>query len=603
MITILLGIVSADTGICRNTYTINTNVFTNNGRISVNPVVENINGMAVVPAGTNVVLSFINERSYSSRIIEIDGSPITVPDNTYTIYNVSGDHTAAVGFFPSGSSTHTVTPNHSGPGVILPAGSVTVAQGTSVTFRFIPDRGYTYGNVIIDGEQRVYGEVNGTYHGAGPRVLFESISDDHSFSVEFLERNSSGYRTLRDLRLWDSGDFLPGGVISPDTIHYKGAFRVPSDYADFQLSWNYNAGGLVYYSGGDPNGPDDGYPGSLFGTGHVYQCAISEISIPEPVISESHILSELNSAQTFQPFTKVDGEMGNDMLIGGLAHLPKQGVQSEGRLYFGKGKHFPDQTASNHGWVNLDLHPASTKGLWKIGDIPTVNTGYMLFEIPSDWATQHTSGRILATGRNRWGQGTFGHGPSLYAIAPWESGTPPAPDTPLDYTTLIQYSGTDESTSLQGYRIADTWSGGAWLTKGADGAILFAAQISYGPVWYGMDYATGNMRGMFGINRKITLQFFNPGDLAKVADVLVDSHTPQPYAVLDITPYLWADYATRTIQESGNHFLIAYDRERSYLFIPEKNIDGNKPIIHVFEITERPGGVKPPPPSRLRLGD
>ena len=44
---------------------------------------------------------------------------------------------------------------------------------------------------------------------------------------------------------------------------------------------------MTYFPHGDPDGPDDGYPGSIFATGHAWEHQISEITIPAPVISET----------------------------------------------------------------------------------------------------------------------------------------------------------------------------------------------------------------------------------------------------------------------------------------------------------------------------
>ena len=56
------------------------------------------------------------------------------------------------------------------------------------------------------------------------------------------------------------------GRILPANLHYQGAFRLPDTGDD--LGWTWSGHALAYHPGGDPSGPEDGYPGSLFGTGN-----------------------------------------------------------------------------------------------------------------------------------------------------------------------------------------------------------------------------------------------------------------------------------------------------------------------------------------------
>ena len=84
------------------------------------------------------------------------------------------------------------------------------------------------------------------------------------------------------------------GLIQPGDLVYKGAFRLP-DVAG-GCDWTYSGHGMTYYPSGDPDGPEDGYPGSIFAVGNDAECQhVSEISIPEPVVSPHKRLEELDT--------------------------------------------------------------------------------------------------------------------------------------------------------------------------------------------------------------------------------------------------------------------------------------------------------------------
>ena len=98
-----------------------------------------------------------------------------------------------------------------------------------------------------------------------------------------------------------AGPLPSGEVLTPDNVEYLGAFRLPE--ASGGSNWEYSGQGLTYYPDGDPDGPDDGFPGSLFGFGHDHHVQVSEISIPAPVISKNP--DDLNTAVTLQPFADI----------------------------------------------------------------------------------------------------------------------------------------------------------------------------------------------------------------------------------------------------------------------------------------------------------
>jgi len=121
-------------------------------------------------------------------------------------------------------------------------------------------------------------------------------------------------------------------LIQPEDLVYMGAFRLPEGSND--SSWEYSGYAMTYYPDGDPNGPDDGFPGSIFALGHDHHQLISEFSIPAPVNSPKKNLSELNTAETLQSFHDISGGKFGYLEIPrtGLEYLPPQGEQTSGKL-------------------------------------------------------------------------------------------------------------------------------------------------------------------------------------------------------------------------------------------------------------------------------
>ena len=84
-------------------------------------------------------------------------------------------------------------------------------------------------------------------------------------------------------------------LILPEDLVYRGAFRLPDGSGG--SNWDYSGTALTWYPQGDPNGSADGFPGSLFGSGHDHHLMVSEIGIPQPVMISDNV-DDLNTAET-----------------------------------------------------------------------------------------------------------------------------------------------------------------------------------------------------------------------------------------------------------------------------------------------------------------
>jgi hypothetical protein len=388
--------------------------------------------------------------------------------------------------------------------------------------------------------------------------------------------------------------------IQPGDLTYLGAFRLPAGIPGSEVkTWAWGGFAMAYYPGGNPGGPDDGYPGSIFATGHAWEYQVSEITIPVPVISAAKNLNALNTASTLQSFRDIMMVSNLEIPRVGLEYLPAQGSQTSGKLYFSYGAHYQEPGDFTHGWCELTLtNPQVQRGWYLNSSHAEYNSNDYIFEIPSAWAAAHTQGKILATGRFRDG-GWSGQGPTLYAISPWTQGNPPPSGTSLHYVTLLKYTSSEDPESwepstnhtMSGYHHSDEWSGAVWLTSGAKAAVVFVGTKGTGDCWYGdsegpcLDCA--GERGWWSTGFEGQFLFYDPDDLARAAAGTLESWEPQPYASLNVDQYL---YHLESSQQWHHLGAACFDRSRGHLYVFEPYADDDKPIIHVWKLASGSGG-------------
>ncbi|MBN1200942.1 MAG: hypothetical protein JXJ20_03705 [Anaerolineae bacterium] len=391
----------------------------------------------------------------------------------------------------------------------------------------------------------------------------------------------------------------PENRIQPGDLTYLGAFRLPDSPGmpdDVNWTWNGWSSGMAYYPDGDPGGPADGYPGSLFGVGHDWTQYISEITIPAPVISAGKDADDLNTAQTLQPFTNIRDEVFDlgtywELPRVGLAYLPPHGAQTTGKLYFSWAGHDPgssEDTGPTHGWSELDLSDPQAAGPWRVGGYVKYVTSDYMFDIPAAWADAYTPGMYLATGRYReGGQGSMG--PSLFALGPWNDGNPPPANSTLTAIPLLLYGNvTDGNPAMTGYQHCANWSGGAWLTTGDKSAVTFIGTRGQGNCWYGCADGTDEPpwpddcnRGFWADSYVGQILFYDPADLAAVAQGSAPTWEPQPYATLNIDEHL---YNVTSPQQQVHLGAAAFDRANGLLYVFEPLADEDKSLVHVWRV-------------------
>jgi len=394
---------------------------------------------------------------------------------------------------------------------------------------------------------------------------------------------------------------VPAARLLPADLEYRGAFRLPGPGGGSGWGWSGNA--LAYHPGGDPSGPADGYPGSLFGTGHNWYQHVSEITIPVPVISPNKNLADLNTASTLQPFTDIRGNLYDyldfEMPRAGLAVLPARGGQTSPKLYFSWGQHLQQETTDPClGWRELDLDGPPSSGVWRVGNyLNQVTTDY-LFTVPRDWADAHVSGMSLAAGRYQDG-GQGAQGPALIVCAPWEEGNPPASGRTMAAVPLLLYDPFDapDPRSLDGYHHSDDWPGAAWLAGGGKEAVIFAGTKGRGDCWYGNESGPClqcDNRGWWSDYFDGEIIFYDPADFAAVAAGTMEPSEPQPYAVMNVDQLL---YGVTGVQQKYHLAAAAADQGGGYLYVLEPLVDNDKPIVHVWKVTGGGGGEVVPRPG------
>ena len=423
-----------------------------------------------------------------------------------------------------------------------------------------------------------------------------ATSDDRDLEISQTVTTESPHETHLPIVTTAGSDVIPSNLIRPEDLIYLGAFRLPDGPDEY--NWEYSGAAMTYYPDGDASGPIDGFPGSLFGTGHDWHQYISEINIPIPIISQDKDLDGLNTAATLQEFQDIRGGLYPELEIPrvGLAYLPPQGEQTTGKLYFCWAQHLAEgDTGPSHGWCDLDLSNPNTVGLWRIGDFWNYVTTDYIFEIPRVWADRYSPGMYLATGRYRDG-GQGAQGPSIIAYGPWNHGIPPSPGARLDAVPLLLYGNvyTDDSPSLNNYHHSDEWSGAAWLTYENKTAVVFIGTKGIGDCWYGCRDGTiwpdeppyppeCPERGWWSTGFVGQILFFNPEDFAEVAKGNMESWDPQPYAILEIDKQLFNVTSSRQLSHVG---AAAYDRDNGLLYVFEPLADGDKSVIHVWQVSD-----------------
>jgi hypothetical protein len=394
-------------------------------------------------------------------------------------------------------------------------------------------------------------------------------------------------------------------LVNPWTdLHYAGGIRLPYLASE---PWAYASGGLTWYpSGNAGHNPATEWPGSLFGLTHINR-GIAELNIPIPVLS-TNIDDLPRAAWLHAEATNLwpviyDGSStpagGTEHKVASIAYHPAAAGVGE-RLYYGLCNYYnTDPDAPSHGWIDTAL--ATGFGAWHIGGMPPTNvypglTAAFLFAVPTNWAAAHLDGRSLWVGNTMLSGGAqICNGPSLYAVAPWSTGSLPTNGGSTAATMLLRYSpiGTVSNRVLN-WHIDRFAQGGAWLETGGRHAIAISFRRPVGDFWYGDSRGNNNVyydipeppfgdKGGSATAWRNTLMFYNPADLVDVAQGHRESWEPQPYALCDLQAF---SMLTNVIEAEAG--AICVSTSNNALFYIEQNGDPAYPdgygLIHAWTL-------------------
>ncbi len=398
------------------------------------------------------------------------------------------------------------------------------------------------------------------------------------------------------------GDAGPSPLITATDLAYRGAFAYPAGD-----DWAYSGHAVAYYPDGDPGGPGDGFPGSLYAAAHDQLDLVGEMSIPAPVVTSD--FSSLPQATVLRSLTDVtEGLLGAvcsacgtcecaTWEVDGLEYLPgKEKIAWNLRDWYNVG----GEDLESLGWSDLDLTGAS--GVWHIGPRPNLvppqefhcaKTSNYLFKAPEDVASQHLGGKSLISGNHRLSGSPGGaQGPSMYAMAPWEDGNPPINGQDLDAMALVYYPWNLACTEndfgaclFPGYRVDDDWGGGAWIEAGGKAGVLIAGRKGLGDNCYGIagedcppSICAPGEHGWHSDPYEPQILFYDPSQIAEVA-----AAARQPW---DVLPYeVYRPMAEVFDPDCGRLRGVAYDPERQLIYVTERSAGPfGETVVHVWEV-------------------
>lgn len=381
-------------------------------------------------------------------------------------------------------------------------------------------------------------------------------------------------------------------LLTSEDLVYHGAFTYPAGDA-----WAYSGHALAYTSSGDPDSTD-GYPGSLYVSGHDWDDLVAEITIPAPVVAAD--VAALPAATVLQPLTDVTGGWMDNCTyaegclyreIGGLAYLPNvDKIAWNLRDWYNAARYDQDSL----GWSEVDMTGA--QGVWHIGGrnseddvFHNAKTANYLFRAPGAFAAKHLDGKWLIAGNHREAGALGGsQGPTLYALAPWEDGDPPASGQALEAQALLYYPeiyaciNDPAQCHFPDYRPKDSWGGGVWVQTSARRGILIFGRKGLGDNCYGTQAECSNdpcdmYKGYHAYPYEPQILFYDPQELTEVLAGTREPWEVLPYETHTVTEVLGGECATLGAA--------TYDEARGLIYVAEQTIgSGGKTAVHVWAV-------------------
>ncbi|APZ91193.1 hypothetical protein [Fuerstiella marisgermanici] len=385
-------------------------------------------------------------------------------------------------------------------------------------------------------------------------------------------------------------------MVTPGNFEYLGAIRPPLVQGR-SSTFGYGGWAVTYREDGDPDGPDDGFPGSLFIGGHRQQQLVAEVTIPRPVISPEKNLDDLSVFEVLQDFGDITGGIRTHLTAGSSEPFEIGGMQVvDDGLHWTTYKYYNVEGRDylSHALSSLDLKRPQPKGLWHLGPFQSGDARWHSYKhagyicaVPDNIADRYLGGRNLMSGLQIvTGLQKSSQGPALFAYKIPER--TPSPGASLDAVPLLWYP---MGSPIDKHHHADSWQGAAWLTLGDKQTVIVVGRKAHGPVHYG-EPRPGDCyedKGYHGSSYEAQMLFYAPGDLLSagrrpVANVRPwyrwDSTTPGG----GIDRFMFQDCG----REIGG---LTYDRKRNLLYMVEvaagltsENEWEVLPVVHVMRL-------------------
>ena len=216
-----------------------------------------------------------------------------------------------------------------------------------------------------------------------------------------------------------------------------------------------------------------------------------------------------------------------------------------------------------------------------------------LFKAPEGFGDENLDGKWLIAGNHREAGALGGsQGPTLYALAPWGDGNPPASGQNLDALALLYYPeiypgclDNPEECHFPDYRPKDSWGGGAWVQTTNRSGVLVFGRKGLGDNCYGTQAECGGdpcdmYKGYHAYPYEPQILFYDRAQLAEVV-----AGTREPWEVLPYEVYSPADEVLD--QECATFGAVAYDQERRLIYATEQEAGpSGETVVHVWSVGE-----------------
>ena len=251
-------------------------------------------GTVYVPAGSDETFVFTPQSGYVLDAVTLDGIPVSISGNSYTLTDIQADHALHATFRkpspPSsggggdGAPTYTITIPAADNGRASPTGKVTAEYGESFTIYFYPDEGYMLNQVLVNGTEVSPGSGSYTFTVTGdaavkgsfklktvtPPIVTRTIAATAGSNGSVSPAGITTVARGGDLRIY----FLPDDGYEVDTVTVNGVeadaeahwhfINVQTDHSihvTFKAEDSLPAAGPVNTSSGQPEGELPAPPG------------------------------------------------------------------------------------------------------------------------------------------------------------------------------------------------------------------------------------------------------------------------------------------------------------------------------------------------------